>query len=133
MMPLFVDTSALYATLSSTDEHHVAAKAGWDLLDERKLRPVTSNYVLLETMALVGRRMGLQAAREFQTQLVPVLQVHWVDASTHERAVSALLTAGVRDLSLVDCVSFEIMRRLDLDTAFAFDSHFALQGFKCIP
>ena len=132
-MPLFVDTSALYATLSATDTHHAAAKAGWDILSERKQRPVTSNYALLETMALVGRRLGLQAVREFHTQLVPVLQVHWVDAPTHDRAVSALLTAGDRDLSLVDCVSFEVMRRLGLDTAFAFDSHFPLQGFKCIP
>ena len=132
-MPPFVDTSALYATRSSTDKEHAAVRVAWRMLSEHKQRPITSNYGLLETMALVGRRLGLQAIRDLQTQLVPVLQVHWVDELTHERAVSALLTAGDRDLSLVDCVSFEMMRRLGLDPAFTFDSHFVRQGFKSAP
>jgi predicted nucleic acid-binding protein len=51
----------------------------------------------------------------------------------HDRAIAALLTAGARDLSLVDCVSFEVMRLLGLDTAFAFDAHFAQQGFRSLP
>lgn len=32
----------------------------------------------------------------------------------------------------VDCVSFEIMRQLGIDTAFSFDPHFTRHGFKCI-
>ena len=54
-------------------------------------------------------------------------------APLHERAVAALLTAGDRDLSLVDCVSFEVMRRSGLDTAFAFDEGFTKQGFRVTP
>ncbi|MDP2661720.1 MAG: hypothetical protein Q8R28_13415 [Dehalococcoidia bacterium] len=71
--------------------------------------------------------------RDFQTQFVPLLRVHWVNESVHKLAVAALLTAGRRNLSLVDCVSFETMRRLGLDKAFAFDAHFAEQGFNCVP
>jgi predicted nucleic acid-binding protein len=36
-------------------------------------------------------------------------------------------------LSLVDCTSFQVMRQLGIDTAFAFDEHFAEQHFTCIP
>jgi predicted nucleic acid-binding protein len=36
----------------------------------------------------------------------------------------------MRDLSLVDCVSFEIMRDLGIATTFSFDDHFAQQGFR---
>jgi len=32
----------------------------------------------------------------------------------------------------VDCVSFELMRRLGLARAFCFDSHFDEQGFETI-
>ncbi|MDP2857839.1 MAG: VapC toxin family PIN domain ribonuclease, partial [Bacillota bacterium] len=46
---------------------------------------------------------------------------------------AALLTAGRRNLSLVDCVSFDVMRRLGMEKAFAFDAHFAEQGFQCMP
>jgi predicted nucleic acid-binding protein len=48
-------------------------------------------------------------------------------------AMSALLAANRRTLSLVDCTSFEIMRESGLDTVFTFDAHFSEQGFKVIP
>jgi predicted nucleic acid-binding protein len=50
----------------------------------------------------------------------------------HQRAVAALLTAGQRDLSLVDCVSFEIIRALGIEAELAFDHHFVQQGFRRI-
>jgi uncharacterized protein len=56
-----------------------------------------------------------------------------VDTAIHKQAMSALLAANRRTLSLVDCTSFEIMRETRLDTVFTFDSHFREQGFKVIP
>jgi uncharacterized protein len=47
--------------------------------------------------------------------------------------VSAMLAAGQRDVSLVDWTSFELMRRLGVNTAFAFDDDFAEQGFDLLP
>jgi predicted nucleic acid-binding protein len=130
---IFVDTSALYAAVNAQEDNHQRAKEGWDELARRREVPVTSNYVLLETVALLGHRLGMQAVRIFQTEFAPILRVHWVDEALHDRAVAALLTAGERRLSLVDCVSFELMRRIGIDTAFTFDAHFAKQGFRCLP
>lgn len=48
-------------------------------------------------------------------------------------SLSALLVAGRRRLSLVDCASFDGMRRLGLNTAFTLDPHFGDQGFTCLP
>jgi len=62
----------------------------------------------------------------------PLLHIEWVDETLHQAGVVALLTANRRQLSLVDCISFETMRRLGLDTAFAFDQHFVEQGFRCL-
>lgn len=56
-----------------------------------------------------------------------------LDAAIHDAAVSALLVASRRQLSLVDCVSFETMRRLAIQNTFALDPHFAEQGFTLIP
>jgi predicted nucleic acid-binding protein len=83
-------------------------------------------------MALAGRRLGLQAVRDFQSELAPVLQIVWIDHHLHQQAVTALLTAGLRDLSLVDCASFEVMRRMGTRSAFAFDDHFRQQGFGVV-
>ncbi len=91
---------------------------------------MTSNYVLLETRALLGRRVGLQAVRDLENEIVPILRIILIDDAIHRRAITALLTAGLRGLSLVDCVSFEVMRMQHLHTAFAFDAHFTQQGFR---
>lgn len=132
-MIVFIDTSALYALLNAQDPQHQTATAEWMALGERHDTLLTSNYVLVETIALIARRLGFQAVRDFQTEFAPVLQVSWVDEALQQRAIAALLTAGRRDLSLVDCTSFEVMRGSGIETAFAFDTHFAQQGFHCLP
>jgi predicted nucleic acid-binding protein len=60
---------------------------------------------------------------------MPVLTVDWVAAQDHDKGMGALLAADRRKLSLVDCISFDAMRRRGLRLAFAFDSHFHEQGF----
>lgn len=129
-MTIFVDTSALYAALNAEDVRHRVSSDLWLRLLQSDESLLTSNYVLLETTALVGRRIGPAGVRDFQTNFVPALEVFWIGEPLHQRAVAALLTAGQRDLSLVDCVSFELMRELGLDTAFAYDHHFDQQGFR---
>lgn len=132
-MALFVDTSALYALMDADDSLNSAAGAEWVSLLSGGETLVTSNYVLVETFALVQRRLGMAAAARLQTDVVPVLDVQWVDESIHRSAIGALLIAGQRGLSLVDCVSFEVMRARGLERVFAFDADFATAGFSLIP
>ena len=47
--------------------------------------------------------------------------------------MEALLVVNHRKLSLVDCASFETMRRLGIQKVFTFDRHFADQGFQVLP
>lgn len=56
-LPAFIDTSALYAARNLEDQNHAAAYEHWAELLEGDERLVTSNCVLLETTALVGRRL----------------------------------------------------------------------------
>ncbi len=128
-MSVFIDTSAFLAVLNADDLNHFAAKKTWETLLLAETTLVTTNYVLVETFALLQRRFGIAAARSFHETIFPLLQVDWVDAVTHRAGIHAMLTANRRGLSLVDCVSFEAMRRLGIATAFAFDRHFAEQGF----
>ncbi len=129
-MAVFADTSALYALLDADDENHVRSAETWRRQimgsDENM---VTTNYVLVETFALVQSRLGLEAVREFQESIVPVLSVEFVTPETHRLGIAALLAASRRGLSLVDCVSFEVMRDLGIKTVFTFDSHFRQYGF----
>jgi predicted nucleic acid-binding protein len=132
-MRVFVDTSAFLAILSSDDKNHTQAGQVWTDMVTQETQLLCSNYVLVETFALTQRRLGVQAVRTLQEDILPVVNVEWVDEECHQASVSALLTAGQKRLSLVDCVSFEVMRRLGINTAFAFDHHFGEQGFRVIP
>ncbi|MFW6161192.1 MAG: type II toxin-antitoxin system VapC family toxin [Planctomycetota bacterium] len=131
-MSVFVDTSALVAVLDSDDSHHRTAKEIWAELVRRDEELLSSNYVLLETFAVAQRRFGLDAIRRLSQDVCPALTVAWVDESTHAAGVEAVLAEGRRALSLVDCVSFELMRRFSLDQVFCFDPHFERAGFNTL-
>ncbi|MDH4268244.1 MAG: PIN domain-containing protein [Pseudomonadota bacterium] len=132
-MRIFVDTSAFYALLDRDDKNHQRGEKAWIKILEDDSTIVTSNYIFLETFALLQSRLGLGAVRGFQEDVVPILQVEFVTPDIHRAGMAALLSAGRRGLSLVDCVSFELMRNLGIKIAFTFDAHFKEQGFNAIP
>ena len=131
-MNALVDTSALLAVLDRSDERHTAAKAIWEDLLKASHGLVCHNYILVETSAVLARRIGMEAVRVFERDVVPVLRLVWVTREIHEASVGAHLTADRRALSLVDCASFEVMRRTGVRTAFAFDPHFKEFGYEIL-
>lgn len=78
-------------------------------------------------------RLGIAARRAFHQDVVPILRVEWVTESQNRAAVEALLTAARKKLSLVDCVSFQLIRDSGVREAFCFDKHFQQQGFGATP
>jgi predicted nucleic acid-binding protein len=132
-MIVFVDTSAFYAGLDQDDINHTRAKNAWTDLLAGDARLLTNNYVLLETGALLQKRLGPAALRLFYRDVVPLLAVDCISQQRHQAGVEALLAAARRKLSLVDCISFQSMREYGSQTAFCFDPHFREQGFDTIP
>ncbi len=133
MVRLFVDTSALLVLLNADDLQHRNAHIHWLRWIEEGASFETHNYVLLESHALVQNRLGMDAVRGFESAILPLLTVHWIDPQLHRSAVQLLIAANRRTLSLVDCTSFVVMGQTGIDTAFAFDSHFTEQGFRLLP
>ena len=132
-MTILVDTSAFLAVLDRDDANHPAAKARWIEMLDRGDELISHNYILVETSAVALRKLGLEAIRVLERDVVPVLRLVWVTRELHEAAAGAHLVAGRRTLSLVDCVSFEVMRRTGVLTAFAFDRHFREYGYGTVP
>lgn len=115
--------------MDNADHEH--ARAAFRQLEQESR--ITHNYVVVESTALVQRRLGSLLTRALLEDLVPVLDVVWVDEGLHRAAASAFLATLRRKTSFVDAVSFELMRRRGIETAFAFDRHFAAEGFRVIP
>jgi len=129
---VFADTSGLLALLSTTDDNHARAKRAFANLRTRQALLVSTSYVLVETYALVGRRLGLDAVRSFRADFAPLIDVVWVDEALHNAGIDLLFDRRKRLLSLVDAVSFIVMRRRSVAEAFAIDLHFDQEGFSLV-
>jgi predicted nucleic acid-binding protein len=131
-MMVFVDTSAYFSLLDEDERNNGRARQIWENLVEREYVLLTSNYVVTETTALVQNRLGLAAVSDLYDTFIALTEISWIDQSVHNSAVASLLTANRRQLSLVDCASFELCRGLGIGSVFAFDRHFEEQGFHLL-
>ena len=130
MKTVFVDTSGFYAALDNADPFHAASVEffrravtdGWSL--------VTTNYVAHESWALIQRRLGMEAVKDFDRGLLRHGQLIFVDTTLHQAGVQRCLTANRRNLSLTDCVSLEWMNRAQIAEAIAHDAHFVEAGIR---
>lgn len=132
MKPVFVDTSAILALMVADDPNHLAASRAFGRARKANADLVTTSYVLVETYALLGRRLGQAAVRRFREELAPLFLVRWVDESLHEEGLDLLQEDERRKLSLVDAVSFAAAREREVEVAFAFDRHFVEAGFQLL-
>jgi predicted nucleic acid-binding protein len=130
---IFVDTTAFVSLVSVRDMHNEQASYQWQSFIQEGQPLCTNNYVAVESIAVIQKRLGVRQARLLQTSLLSFVQVEWLNESSHVDALEFWLSASRRRLSLVDCAAIQTMRRLRVDTAFTFDNHFRQQGFKVIP
>lgn len=132
MSDVFVDTSGVFALLDAGDRNHANAERAFATLRARQAAMLSNSYVLLETYALIGRRLGLDAIRRFRADFAPLIDVIWIDEPMHEAGLDLLLQRRKRLLSLVDAVSFITMRQRHVAEAFAFDPHCEEEGFSIV-
>lgn len=131
-MTTFVDTSAIFALLDRDDDNHAAA-AAW--LEGARCAEalVTHDYVVVESSALVHRRLGRAATGALFDALMPVIDVTFVGEPMYSSALREWLAFGSRRSSLVDWVSFQMIRAQAIGQAFAFDGDFGAQGIVTVP
>ena len=126
---IFLDTSAAYAAIDVADPNHREAAEGLQTALQQRIPVLTHNYVVLESAALIQRRLGLHAALTFLKD-TRLFKIHWITQEDHAEAVELLERRGKRNLSLVDCMSFVVMKQYGITTALAYDSDFQTEGFK---
>jgi uncharacterized protein len=130
---VFVDTSALFALLVSKDRFHFQARRQAAAFQREALRWVTSSAVVVETVSLLQARVGLEEVRAFRAGIEPMLTIEWIGPEILQAALSSLLAANQRSVSLTDWTSFEIARKRGIRRIFTFDADFAQQGFELVP
>ena len=126
---IFLDTSAIYALADATDLKHQVAIERFQAILEAQEEILTHNYVLLESISLLQARLGFFAAAKFANESTTFL-VECVDKDLHSSGIGEWKKSGKRRISLVDQISFLVMKRRNVTTAFAFDPDFKTEGFR---
>ena len=129
-MKLFLDTSAFLAVEDRDDRHHQRALELFRRIREERPILVTSNLILAESVSLIGSRLYPRKAVEFGQRLHAsrVIRLVYLTQEIEALALKTYQKFNTPELSFVDCTSFEIIKLLRLDAAFAFDEHFAHAG-----
>ena len=131
MNSVFIDTSYLLALELSNDQNHVAAGRHWGQVTKAVPRLVTTSYVFNEVVTFFNCRSHHAKAVEVGNNLLrsPSVQMVHVDESLFHDGWHYLLKYQDKDYSLTDCISFVVMQRFGLSTAYTFDHHFVQAGF----
>jgi len=128
---IFVDTGAFLARYDAGDQHHRAAEASWNKLRGATARLLTSNFVLDETITLLGRRCGYRFAADKARRIYasPTFEILRPEAADELRAVELFHKYADHEVSFTDCVNFALIAKRKVREAFAFDRHFHDAGF----
>jgi len=128
---VFVDTVAWIALANTRDALHDSAKDVFNRLCVEEALFVTSEFVLLEFANSLSAPDFRAGTSRFISSLYGSEVIEIVPSSS-ELFNDGLVLFGQRPdkgWSLVDCISFVIMKERKITTAFSQDHHFEQAGF----
>ena len=131
---VFIDTSGFYALLARDDDRHAQAASYLQKAAGKRIRFVTTDYVLDETATLLKARGKISL-------LVPLFErifnsnscrVAWTDADRFHQTRQFFLKHRDQLWSFTDCLSFCIMKECGSREALTKDGHFNAAGFNAL-
>lgn len=127
MKEVFTDSGPLYAFFDANAPRHADAVELF-----RNAPPlVTTNLVVAEVTSLAAARREPEFAVRVAERLLDGLpaRIERVTPQDEVLAVRFLRRFALQGSNLVDCTSFAVISRLEVEVVFSFDHHFAPPGF----
>jgi predicted nucleic acid-binding protein len=128
---MFLDSQFVIAVANKRDENHLRAVALSGAIEGHSL--VTTDAVILEIGNSLARALRPVAVKLIghmldsdEVQIVPL------EPDLLEKAFELYRDHDYKTWSLVDCISFVVMRELDIGEALTFDKHFVQAGFRAL-
>lgn len=132
-MKLLADTGALLALFNPRDEYH--KQASRFVREAASARFVVTELIVSETVTRLRARTNAARAADVGVALLNSrrYEVLFADTPLLEAGLADLRRFADKRLSLVDAVSFAVIRSLALDGSFTFDRDFRDCGFPVYP
>ncbi len=130
MSSVFVDSVGLLALWNASDQWHKAASKAFTSINDGRTTLLTTAFVLLKCGNAASRTPFRSDANFARKQFEAAETLVWPTESDWEQAWSAYQRGEADAAGIVDHVSFVVMRRLGITTAFTNDKHFRAAGLK---
>jgi len=132
---VFIDTSAFIALNDKSDQYfQKASKYLLSEINNLSLTFYTSNLVIAETYTRLLYKTHFRAAQQFlETIAIIDIDVLYSDNELEQSAKYFLTKYANLKISYTDAVSFAIMTKKNIPSAFSFDKHFEIAGFQLKP
>lgn len=130
---VFIDTAGWASPFLSSEPFHQQATLWFQQARGQNIQFVTTNYILLELVALFTSPLRVPRPKLFQyTDAIinaPYVTQLYVDITLEGEAWTLLKNRPDKSWSLVDAASFVVMQRLDITEALTTDHHYEQAGF----
>jgi uncharacterized protein len=133
-MRIFLDTSGLIALSDEKDRNHNRAKTCLKERVQGGARFVIGKNILAEYIDGVAKRVSKEKAIEELEKIMnsKLLVIESFSEADWDKAILYFTKYNDHRIDLTDCLSFVIMERLDIKTAFTFDADFRIHGFDVL-
>jgi predicted nucleic acid-binding protein len=128
---VFFDTSAIYGYVNLRDPAHNRIKA---FIDNFKGRLVITNYIFDEIITLILYRLGHKIAANVGNILMNSQQIinYRVIEQDQKDGWKLFLMRHDKEYSFTDCISFIVIRKLNIEKCLTTDKHFRQEGFEIV-
>jgi predicted nucleic acid-binding protein len=131
MKPIFADTSYFVAMCGPSDGYH---KRAMELNAALIARIITTEYVIVETGGLLlrpeDRPAFVNLVRDLESD--PAVQIVHASQALFRSGFDLFARRPDKEWSLVDCLSFVVMKQHRLKDALTTDKHFVQAGFRAL-
>jgi len=130
---ILFDTSGFFALIDERDPVHEAAVA-WIKVQRRRIRPVSTEWVVGETCTLLVARKRPHLVIRFldYVESSSALLLVNPDDTLLQAAKAMIRQQAEQGYSVVDCISFCLMKERSIRNAFTTDSHYRRAGFSAV-
>ena len=127
----FVDMSGFFALLAKQDPAHGNAVQWLAQVRSKRLRSITTDYILDETATLLKARGCPELISVFFEFVSPsqALHIEWISPERFHETQNFFVVHRDHEYSFTDCTSFIVMRELGLRESLTTDKHFREAGF----
>jgi len=124
-----IDSSALLGLLDGRHRLHSMLRHQLACELDVEGEVAATNYVAIETFDAVRCRLGTSALKVLVREILPALEIVWVQPAEHALALELFLASGEHgSLSMIDFTTLLVARRLGTDRCIAVDERFEQEG-----